>query len=160
MKFLSKHIFWTSIDIRKFWNLMEMLQDLWHCEICNCKPGRGFGMLLLLTASTFFVICHWFVRVALSDKQNMLFIISLLSCYAMFLLYFATCGSKIKMLHIYMRCSVIMHVQFIKISNIFLYQDFKNFVLMDAWPIQSWKSSDKYSLIEFMRHLLQSISLF
>jgi hypothetical protein len=26
---------------------MEMLQDMWHCEICNCKPGRGFGMLLL-----------------------------------------------------------------------------------------------------------------
>ena len=26
---------------------MAMLQDLWHCGICNRKPGRGFGMLHL-----------------------------------------------------------------------------------------------------------------
>ncbi|XWS44727.1 hypothetical protein CRYUN_Cryun15aG0072300 [Craigia yunnanensis] len=25
----------------------QLLQDIWHCEICNRKPGRGFGMLFL-----------------------------------------------------------------------------------------------------------------
>ncbi|XWS33156.1 hypothetical protein CRYUN_Cryun22dG0054600 [Craigia yunnanensis] len=25
----------------------QLLQDIWHCEICNRKPGRGFGMFFL-----------------------------------------------------------------------------------------------------------------
>ena len=28
--------------------LFVILQDVWHCEICNRKPGRGFGMFCLV----------------------------------------------------------------------------------------------------------------
>jgi len=30
----------------------QTLQDVWHCEICNRKPGRGFGMLFRWSVQT------------------------------------------------------------------------------------------------------------
>lgn len=37
VKKLCRYLFFIHIDCN--------LQDVWHCEICNRKPGRGFGML-------------------------------------------------------------------------------------------------------------------
>lgn len=40
-----------------------LMQDVWHCEICNKKPGRGFGeslavyVLLVIRLSYLVVPC-------------------------------------------------------------------------------------------------------
>ena len=36
------------------------LQDVWHCEICNRKPGRGFGKHHLILCILLSCSCFWF----------------------------------------------------------------------------------------------------
>jgi hypothetical protein len=48
-----------------FFHTALLFQDVWHCEICNRKPGRGFGKLhslvsCSLIASCFILIMHCF----------------------------------------------------------------------------------------------------
>lgn len=32
------------------------MQDVWHCEICNRKPGRGFGAFPSMFSSILFLL--------------------------------------------------------------------------------------------------------
>jgi hypothetical protein len=46
-----------TIDINNHEHSLEILQDVWHCEICNRKPGRGFGMLCYFVLVCLVMVC-------------------------------------------------------------------------------------------------------
>ena len=48
------------------------LQDVWHCEICNRKPGRGFGKHHLILCILLSYSCFWFDLMFLSLQRQQL----------------------------------------------------------------------------------------
>lgn len=53
LQWLDSGIQYSSFIVAKWqFNITDeffkFLQDVWHCEICNRKPGRGFGKFWFL----------------------------------------------------------------------------------------------------------------